>query len=81
MQKLQKLINEVQKKTKQHRKKRKLYFQPESIEYAHRKYEKVNTQKNKTELQNTRIHSILFWTREMLLKFITGNFFHVGGVS
>ena len=53
---------------------------PKSIAYAHRKYEKVNT-KNKTELQNTRIHSILFWTREMLLKFITGIFFHVGGVS
>jgi len=51
----------------------------ESIEYAHRKYEKVNT--HKTELQNSRIHSILFWTGEMLLKFIIGNFFHVGGVS
>ena len=80
MKKLQKLINEVQKKTKQHRKKQKVYFMPKSIAYAHRKYEKVNT-KNKTELQNTRIHSILFWTREMLLKFITGIFFHVGGVS
>ena len=41
--KLQKLINEVQKKTKQHRKKQEVYFMPESIEYAHRKYEKVNT--------------------------------------
>jgi len=27
------------------------------------------------------MHSILFWTGEMLLKFIIGNFFHVGGVS
>jgi len=26
------------------------------------------------ELQNARIHSILLWTGEMLLKFITGNF-------
>ena len=34
-----------------------------------------------TELQNTRIHSIWFWTKEMLLKFIIGNFFHVGSVS
>ena len=39
---------------------------PKSIEYAHRKYEKANTHKkkqihikNKTELQNTRIHSSL----------------------
>ena len=45
--KLQKLINEVQKKTKQNRKKQKVYFMPESIEYAHRKCEKVNTQKIK----------------------------------
>ena len=54
-----------------------------SIECAHRKYEKVklNVHKKQPELQNTRIHSILFWTREMLLKFIIGNFFHVGGVS
>ena len=29
---------------------------PKSIECAHRKYEKVNTHKNETELQNTRIH-------------------------
>ena len=42
------------------------------------KYEKVNIHKNK---QNYRIHSILFWTSEMWLKFIVGNFFHVGGVS
>ena len=56
-------------------------FMPKSIECAHRKYEKVNTHTKKTELQNTRIHSILFWTREMLLKFIIGNFFHVGDVS
>ena len=45
MKKLQKLSNEVQKKTKQHRKKQKVYFMPESIEYAHRKYEKANTHK------------------------------------
>jgi len=31
--------------------------------------------KNKTELQNTRIHSIVFWTGEVLLKFIIGIFF------
>ena len=37
--------------------------------------------KNKTELQNPRIHSILFWTGEMLLKFKIGNFYRVGGVS
>jgi len=43
--KLQKLINELQKKTKQHRKKQAVYFMLESIEYAHRKYEKVNTHK------------------------------------
>jgi len=54
---------------------------PESIEYAHRKCEKVNTHKIKTELQNTRIHSILFWTGEIWLKFKIGNLFHVGGVS
>jgi len=54
---------------------------PKSIECAHRKYENVNTHKNKTELQNIRIHSILFWTNEMLLKFMIGNFFYVGGVS
>ena len=32
---------------------------PKSIECEHRKYEKVDTHKNKTELQNTRIHSSL----------------------
>jgi len=32
---------------------------PKSIECAHRKYEKINTYKNKTELQNSRIHSSL----------------------
>jgi len=42
---LQKLINEVQKKTKQNRKKQKMYLVTESIEYAHRKCEKVNTHK------------------------------------
>jgi len=54
---------------------------PKSIECAQRKYEKVNVHKKEVELQNTRKHSILFWTREMLLKFIIGNFFHVGAVS
>jgi len=48
---------------------------PESIEYAHRKCKKVIHTKNKTELQNTRTHSILFWTGEMLLKFIIGIYF------
>ena len=43
--KLQKLISEVQKKTKQNRKKQKVHFMPESIECAHRKCEKVNTHK------------------------------------
>jgi len=54
--KLQKLINEVQKKTKQNRKQdktetnrkcknQKVYFMPKSIECAHRKYEKVDTHK------------------------------------
>jgi len=43
--KLQRLIHEVQNKTKQNRKKQKVYFMPESIEYAHRKCEKVNTHK------------------------------------
>ena len=43
--KLEKLINEVQKKTKQNRKTQKVYFMPKSIECAHRKYEKVNTHK------------------------------------
>ena len=43
--KVTKLINEVQKKTKQNRKKQKVYFMPKSIECAHRKYEKVNTHK------------------------------------
>jgi len=70
-------------KTKQIKteKKQKVYFMPESIEYAHRKCEKVIHTKNKTDLQKTRIHSIMFWTGEMLLKFIIQNFFHVGGVS
>ena len=51
-----------------------------SIECAHRKYEKVNIHKNKTESQNTRIHSSLLdkWN---VAKFIIGNFVHVGGVS
>ena len=53
---------------------------PRNIECAHRKYEKVNVHKKEAELQNTRIHSILFWTWEMLLKFIIENFFHEGGV-
>jgi len=64
-------------------KKQKVYCMPKSIECAYRKYEKVNTHKNKTELQNTRIleFTVVCWTNEMLLKFIVGNFFHVGGVS
>jgi len=33
------------RKTKQNRKKQKMYFHAESIEFAHRIYEKVNTQK------------------------------------
>jgi len=57
-----------------------VYFIPKSVECAHRKYEKVLQTENKTALQNTRIHSILLWTSEMLLKFIIGNFFHVEGV-
>ena len=36
---------EVQKKTKQNRKKQKVFFMPKSIECAHRKYEEVNTHK------------------------------------
>ena len=36
---------EVQKKTKQNRKKQKVYFMLKSIECAHRKFEKVNTHK------------------------------------
>ena len=67
------------RKTKQNRKK--TTFMTKNIECAHRKYEKVNIHKRSTELQNTRIHSILFWTSEMLLKFIVGNLFHVGSVS
>ena len=43
--KLQKPIHEVQKKTKQNKKKQKVYFMPESIEYAHRKCENANTHK------------------------------------
>jgi len=54
---------------------------PKSIECAQIKCVKVNVHKKQPVLQNTRIHSILFWTREMLLKFIIGNCFHVGGVS
>ena len=75
--KLQKLIKEVQKKKSKTEKNKGCTYMSRSIECAHRKYEKVFT-KNKAELQNTRIHSILFWTREMLLKFIIGNIFHVG---
>jgi len=45
------------------------------------KAKKLIHTKNKTELLNTRIHSNLFWTGETFLKFIIGNFFHVGGVS
>ena len=48
---------------------------------AKKKYEKVNIHKKYTDLQNTRIHSILFWISEMLLKFIIVYLFHVGGVS
>ena len=37
---------EVQKKTKQNKKKQKVYFiMPKSIECAHKKYKKVNTHK------------------------------------
>jgi len=48
IEKLQKLINEIEKKTKQNRKKpkkQKAYFMPKSIECAHMKYERVNTHK------------------------------------
>jgi len=62
------------KKSKTEKNKRCTYM-PKSIECAHRKYEKVNIHKKQAELQNTRKHSILFWTREMLLKFIIGIFF------
>jgi len=40
---------------------------PESIEYAQKNAKMQIHTKNKTELQNTRIHSILFWTGEMLV--------------
>ena len=44
-------------------KKQKVYFMPKSIECGHRKYKKVNlhtyNKTEKTELQNTRIHSRL----------------------
>jgi len=46
--KVQKLNNEVQKKTKQNRKKKQkknMCFMPQSIDYAHRECEKVNTHK------------------------------------
>ena len=43
--KLPKLFNDVQKKTKQNRKKQKVCFMPKSIECVHRKYEKVDTHK------------------------------------
>jgi len=52
---------------------------PKSIECAHRKYEKIHT-KNKTELQNTRIHSSLLDKRNGA-KVHSWEFFHVGGVS
>jgi len=43
-----------------------------------KQYEKANTHKKYTELQNTRIHRILFSISEMLLKFIIVYLFHVG---
>ena len=78
---LRKLIKEVQKKKSKTEKNKGCTYMSRSIECAYRKYEKVFVHKKYVELQNIRIHSILFWTREMLLKFIIGNFFHVGGVS
>jgi len=60
---------------------------PKSIECAHRKYEKVtHTKKIKQRhriLEFTIVsnYKLICWTNEMLLKFIVGNFFHVGGVS
>ena len=68
------------KRKKEKQKNKRCTYIPKGIKCAHRKYEKVNIHKKQAELQNTRLHSILFWTREMLLKFIIGNFFHVGCV-
>jgi len=45
------------------------------------KYEKATIHRKYTELQNTRIHRILFWISEMLLKIIFVYLFLVGGVS
>jgi len=60
------------KKTKQNRKKLKRYFHAERHKMGTQKtkYEKVNIHKKYTELHNTRIHTILFWKSEMLLKFV-----------
>ena len=69
------------RKTKQNRKKRKVYFYAEKHRMCTQKIRKSKYTQKITELQNTRIHSILVCKSEMLLKFIVGNFCHVGGVS
>ena len=74
MKKLKKIINEVQKKTAT-QKKTKSVLHAGKHRVCTQKIQKSKYTQNKTELQNTRIHSVLFWTREMLLKFIIGNFF------
>ena len=69
------------RKTKQNRKKNKVYFHAEKHRMCTQKIRKVNIHKKEiNRVTEYRKHSILFWTREMLLKFINGNFFHVGGV-
>ena len=75
--KLQTLTNEDQKKNKPKQKKLKRYFHAKKHRMCtqKKKYEKVNIHKKYTELHNTRIHSILFWKSEMLLKFVIWNFF------
>ena len=69
------------RKTKQNRKKQKVYFHAEKHRMCTQKIRKSRYTQKINRVQNTRIHSILVWTSEMLRKFIIGNFCHVGGVS
>ena len=78
---LQKLISEVRKKTRQNRKKNKRCT-------SCRKAQNVHTENKKSKYTHTIKQSyrileitVVCQTNEMLLKFIVGNLFYVGGVS
>ena len=70
----------MQKKTKQNRKKQSVLHAEKHRMCTQRIRKSKYTQKIKPSYRTLEF-TVVCWTNEMLLKFIVGNFFHVGGVS